>query len=192
MLSKDGMVKVAEAMGNGGIAKGHIDLKLRCWLQQPGVSKDVGACYIFPPLGGYIQHESGCDPQQYGSHTAGRPSLFDDGNPAYGTRVAHDPKHRTKWLIQFAPKAADRVWIATPDDATLASDECLWRSVREPTASDSEDDQSEAATSIDFSPDDEEDEWKKSKRYKRGERQFNLRQRFRHWVQDGQKAGVVV
>ena len=192
LLSKDGMVKVAEAMGNGGIAKGHIDLKLRCWLQQPGVSKDVGACYIFPPLGGYIQHESGCDPQQYGSHTAGRPSLFDDGNPAYGTRVAHDPKHRTKWLIQFAPKAADRVWIATPDDATLASDECLWRSVREPTASDSEDDQSEAATSIDFSPDDEEDEWKKSKRYKRGERQFNLRQRFRHWVQDGQKAGVVV
>ena len=196
LVSKRGMVSISEALSEGKIAKGHIDLELRHWLQKEGVAKTVQASHIVPPLGGYIQHESGCDPSQFGSHTAGRPSQFDEGTSAHGTRVCHDPKHRTKSLVVFAPRNGERVWHETPSDARLASDEFLWRSLGEPTASDSEE-ESESPTSIPFTPttDDEDEDkaaWKSSKRFKRAERQFLMRQKFRVWVKDGEQAGVVM
>ena len=186
MLSKAGFIKVSEGFTSGAIARGHIDISLKHWLQSPGVAQSFPCCYVFPPMGGYTQHESGCDPRAFGVGTAGRPSAFETHSPAVGTRQATDPKNRAKWLIQWRPKTGDRIWTACPSDAELVTEKYLWKSVREPTASDDKGDD-DAAVSVS----DEDKQRMESKRFKRTQRQHVMRDTYRHWVDDMEEAGVV-
>ena len=118
------------------IKRGHIDLVLKAWLQTDGTAQRVGACYTYPQMGGYHAHASGCDPKNFGEDKGGRPSAWKGENPASGTRVASDPKHRGKYLIQWRGNVlAHRVWLDCPSDKELVEPRWKWKSIREPTAS---------------------------------------------------------
>ena len=115
MLSREGFKAVAGAMMDNHIKRGHIDLVLKHWLQTDGTAQRVGACYTYPQMGGYHAHASGCDPKNFGEDKGGRPSAWQGENPASGTRVASDPKHRGKYLIQWRGNVlAHRVWLECP------------------------------------------------------------------------------
>ena len=191
MLSKEGMVSLSHGINSGSIERGHIDLVLREWLVLQGVAEDVQCCYIYPSLGGFTQHVSGCDTKRFGAHTAGRPSAFGSGeNPANGTRQSSDPKFRGKYLIQWRPKPRDRVWVPCPTDEQLVEPGYKWKSFREPTASETTDpnfvQQEDQATHENV----DETQNKRSKRSKRAQRQFEKRDKYRVWADTIEEVGL--
>ena len=144
------------------IQRGHIDLVLKAWLQTPGVAEKLACCYDYPPMGGFTQHTSGCDPRQFGEHTAGRPSAFETDNPAVGTRQASDPKCRGKYFIQWRKISAERIWEACPTDEELVQPKYRWKSIKEPTASEHQEQ---------ASGEEEDKERKRTKRHRRAQHQ---------------------
>ena len=190
MCSKTGILHIFNGMHQRRIERGHIDLELKYWLQSSTVAKDVEACYTYPQMGGYFRHESGCDPANFSEKKGGRPSAWETDSPASGTRKESDPKRRSKYLIQWREKKAERQWEPLPDDAELLSDEYKWRSIREPTASERDD-----AGPIRYkSPFDAEEVPKapppRSKRMRRGKRQVEMRDKMRVWVDSYEQASV--
>ena len=139
MLTKKGAASVAQAMAAGKVVRGHIDLVLLDWLRTEGEATNAGACFIYPSIGSYFAHPSGCDPKGFGEAQGGRPSGFTTKDPAQGTRLQHDLKQRGKYLVQWlgtGDKARERNWIKFPVDSELHSDAYRWKSFwREPTAS---------------------------------------------------------
>ena len=152
-------------------------------------------------MGGYTAHESGCDPFNFGAATGGRDSNWAKEKPAHGTRVATDPKQRGKWLIQWAEQSRHRVWKPCPSDQELVQPKYLWKSIREPTASDPRGEptasdpsgipqgsQQQEATEDTEKP---EDAPPRSKRSKRAQRQVEMRDKYRHWTELAEEAAVV-
>ena len=141
MLSKRGAAKIEVAMRSEAIERDHIDLALAWWLRRPHIAEKAGACYIYPPLGAYYHHASGCDPKNFGEDKGGRPDGWSGKlNPAKGTRRSTDQSNRKKWVIQWqgtGNKNMDRTWIEFPKDDVLHSPEYRWLTYkeREPTAS---------------------------------------------------------
>ena len=140
MLSKRGAHHIECAMRSGAIARDHIDLALVWWLRRPMIAEKAGACYIYPPLGAYFEHASGCDPKNFGEDKGGRPDGWSGAlNPARGTRKSTDQSHRTKYVVQWkgtGKKNMERTWIEFPKDEVLHSPEYLWLTYKEePTAS---------------------------------------------------------
>ena len=66
LLTRFGMEAIAHAKRRGLLERGHIDLKLQQWLQETGEAERCRACYLYPPIGSYTEHESGCDPKNLG------------------------------------------------------------------------------------------------------------------------------
>ena len=140
MLTQRGAGHIADGMHTNKILRDHIDLALAWWLRRPYVAERTKACYLYPPIGSYGAHISGCDPENFGEAAGGRPAGWDGKlNPARGTRVETDSKYRSKWLIQWQGTGKDhkgRTWIAFPQDHVLHSQQYKWRTFREePTAS---------------------------------------------------------
>ena len=189
MTSKRGMLAVFNGMHDGEIERGHIDLSLKHWLSKGTVAERVGACYTYPQMGGYFQHESGCDPVNFSAAKGGRPSAWDSEAPASGTRQSSDPKQRGKYLIQWREPASQRVWLPLPKDADLILDDYKWKSVSEPTATvKDEGARPKTDAQLWLGDEPEEDASPRSKRSKRGERQYNLRNRKRVWVESFDEA----
>ena len=101
-------------------------------------------------------------PRQFGEHTAGRPSAFETDNPAVGTRQASDPKCRGKYFIQWRKISAERIWEACPTDEELVQPKYRWKSIREPTASEHQEQ---------ASGEEEDKERKRTKRHRRAQHQ---------------------
>ena len=102
MLTKRGAHHIEVGMRTGQIERDHIDLALAWWLRRPTVAARAGACYIYPPMGAYFAHPSGCDPKNFGADKGGRPHGWDGNlNPARGTRKSTDQNDRAKWIIQW-------------------------------------------------------------------------------------------
>ena len=99
LATKFAMIQLGNAVADGKFKDGHVDLRFKEFLSTPGIAKKMNACYCFPTMGSFKRHISGCDPT-YGEGTQGRPSGFQTDSPAHGTKISHDPKGRTKWLIQ--------------------------------------------------------------------------------------------
>ena len=194
MLSKEGFAHMGQAMTHDEIKRGHLDLVFKEWLLTGSTAQKVGACYIYPQMGGYWRHVSGCDPTNHGEATGGRPSAWDFENPASGTRVGSDPKHRGKWLIQWrGPNPADRQWVTCPSDKELVKPEWIWKSIRDPTAIEQQslppqDIQQEVKED---EPEEQKTPAPRSKRSKRAQRQFNKREMYRVWVDTVEEAAVV-
>ena len=55
MLSKEGFIQLSEAFSEGEIERGHIDLVLKAWLASGNTAQRVGACYVYPQMGGYTR-----------------------------------------------------------------------------------------------------------------------------------------
>ena len=83
----------------GPMAPRHFDLALKDFLSNPQVNSAAKACYIFPPVGNYTTHVSGCD--KYFSTGAGRPSCWRESWTCPGTRVEEDPQQRDKFFMAW-------------------------------------------------------------------------------------------
>ena len=136
-ITKKGAQSIANAMVHRKVERGHIDLRLLDWLRAEGEATAAKACYLYPAVGSYYAHPSGCDPKNFGEDQGGRPSGWELKKAAQGTRVASDENKRQKWMIQWlgAPIKTARSWEAFEDDNTLHSEQFLWKSFKgEPTA----------------------------------------------------------
>ena len=141
-LSKNGARRVLTAMEDGRCRRRHVDLALLEWLQLPGEAELAGACYIYPSVGAFFAHVSGCDPKNYGEKQGGRPAGFIYKSASKGTRVKHDDdkNHREKYIVQWKAEASktERTWIPFESEEILHGEEYPWKSFKpdEPTAAD--------------------------------------------------------
>ena len=175
MMTKKGAMELRMAMVSGKIKRGHIDLELLRWLRQKDVAADLKACYIFPSVGGFFQHPSGCDPKRFPEDSEGRPAGFTKKSSSRGTRVSDDTAgHRAKYIAQWGAcsDGRQRIFIPFPSDADLHSPKYRWTSYREdePTAS-----------SKQGSPVNPPKEWL-TQRGQRLKRQFEAREKLRTLV----------
>ena len=141
MINRRGAQTVAQAMEENKIQRGHIDLELLKWLRSPNEAKLARASYIYPSVGSFFQHPSGCDPKNFGEEQGGRPAGWNLKSASKGTRTHHDDKgQRSKWILQWSPECGgkrERVWVPMPPDSELHSENFWWKSYKEeePTAS---------------------------------------------------------
>ena len=77
----------------------HYDLALKGFLCDPQINEYARACYIFPPVGNYTQHTSGCDPNF--STGSGRPNCWGEDWCCPGTTVQEDPQRRPKIFMTW-------------------------------------------------------------------------------------------
>ena len=135
---------------------------------------------MYPSMGGYHSHASGCDPENFGEDKGGRPSAWAKENPASGTRVADDPKQRSKFLIQWREGgSAHRLWLPAPTDQELVTTKYRWYSIREPTASGTSSSSQQVVKEETETEDKSESPGPpRSKRYNRAQRQHNVREVF--------------
>ena len=69
----------------------HFDVVLQRFLDDPGRTDEIRASYVYPSMGSYAEHESGCDPQ-----VGVRASEWDASYVAEGTRGR-------RYLCKFGP-----------------------------------------------------------------------------------------
>ena len=140
-VSKKGGEVIKEAFDAGKVPRGHIDLKLAEWLRRGEEAYRARACWIYPAVGSYYEHESECDPKQFG-YGKTRAAGWALKSASQGTRISDDfdKGMRSKWLIQWSGgDRAKRLWYPFPKDSVLHSKAYEWKSYREeePTASSS-------------------------------------------------------
>ena len=97
---------------------------------------------------------------------------------------ASDPKHRCRYFIQWRGNVlAHRVWLECPSDKELVEPKWKWKSIREPTASEpggsTQDIKQEAKEE---EAEEQETPAPRSKRSTRAQRQFEMRETYRVWV----------
>ena len=96
-------------MYSGSIWPGHFDCELKKFLKGHWAIANFKYCYVFPPIGNYTTHPSGCDPK---FAETGRPSCWNCPWVCQGTRRAEDVHDREKFLVKFTLNGhAD--WITT-------------------------------------------------------------------------------
>ncbi len=116
-LTVRGGKTLADAMADGRVERGHIDVSLKNFFLKE--ARTARASYIIPPIGGSIDHESACDPQKYGDGKR-RPSIWQCDWLAQGTRRSEDRKNREKWLALPVEKGqAQYICKADVDDDTV-------------------------------------------------------------------------
>ena len=101
-VSYTGAEVMWSAMDTGKFTPGHFDARLKKWLYQslPPGQDELAFGYLFPPMGNYAQHA--CSVDKYMEKQGGPPSFWYYNRVCPGTRVADDPKGRTKWWCRFS------------------------------------------------------------------------------------------
>ena len=89
-----------DASRGGPMQPWHFDLAVKSFLMKPEVNQVARACCIFPPVGNYTQHLSGCDPKL--AVGEGRPNCWREAWVYPGTRVSEDPRSRAKRFMAWA------------------------------------------------------------------------------------------
>ena len=85
---------------------GHWDVQLLEFLRTDLARECFQYCYVYPPIGNYYEHPSGCDKKL----KDGRPACWNEKWVCPGTRKAQDPDRREKYLARLTRKGnAD--WI---------------------------------------------------------------------------------
>ena len=85
----------------GGMRPWHFDLALKQFLAPAENNERVKACYIFPPVGNYTTHVSGCDTRNFGAGTSGRPNCWQEEWSCPGTTLDEDPQRRPKRFLRW-------------------------------------------------------------------------------------------
>ena len=117
LLGDDG--KVVHGTEDSVMKPGHFDVSLKAFLLEHGRDKGDAAipyCYIYPPMGNYTTHPSGCDMSF--AEGEGRPSCWEEKWCCLGTKKSHDPKNREKYFAQLTYKG-EPVWIGKFDVGLL-------------------------------------------------------------------------
>ena len=126
--------KVTPSTKERPMTPGHFDVQLKEYLMSHGrTSEDpVKYCYIFPPIGNYSTHPSGCDPNY--SKGEGRPSCWLEKWCCQGTRKSQDRQKRDKYMCQLTRKG-EPTWIGIVDveeDGAKLNWKSLWCDPQEP------------------------------------------------------------
>ena len=182
MLSKKGCIELSKGFAEGQIERGDIDLAFVAWLTKPNIAQRVGACYVYPPMGGYYQQASECDATHFKEDKGGRRSAWTTSTN--GTRVSTDPHSRVKWLVQWTPGGHScRKWLWCPPESFLLNSFWKWRSCREPTASDPSVTEQETSEETKGETQKEEEETASRSQGSKGtQRQMKRLDKFRVWV----------
>ena len=105
MVTQDGAdsmdAQLNKGPAGGGMRPWHFDLALKGWLQSAAASDKAGACYVFPPVGNYTTHISGCDVKSFGAGSGGRPNCWQEQWSCPGTTVDEDPQKRPKRFLRW-------------------------------------------------------------------------------------------
>lgn len=95
-LNKTAARQIFLLFSGGGLWKpGHIDMELLKYCRDHRFSKGKAA-YLWPPIGSFRQHESGCCPSE-----GQRASWWKYSWTAQGTRPSHEPQARPKQIYRF-------------------------------------------------------------------------------------------
>jgi hypothetical protein len=112
------MLQSAFESGDFPARSGHWDCDLKTWLVRR--QADVGGGYIYPPLGHFAPHPSGCD-ERYKKE---RPASWGTSWVCPGTSRSEDPANRQKWLCGWTANARTAWLSPLQDDAS----DIRWRS----------------------------------------------------------------
>jgi hypothetical protein len=99
---------VSEAISRQQIACTHFDLQLLKFVIEHGSGK---FSYIFPPVGNYSMHVSGCE-KMYAEEA--RPTCWSARWCCPGTRRSQDPQKRDKYVC-FPKKSGNPDWLSLVD-----------------------------------------------------------------------------
>ena len=87
----------------------HFDVWLRDQLvHEQAVAERMGACYVWPSIGGFDEHVSGCDPKQLASTGGVRESDWNKSWSQEGVRPTCR-QHNQRWLCPF--QASGVTWL---------------------------------------------------------------------------------
>ena len=139
MMTPTGAAAIAAQMAkdagksNAAMSPYHFDLCLKAMLAPADSNRRARACYVFPPLGNYTQHISGCDPKF--ARGEGRPNCWREGWACPGTTVEEDPQRREKRFLAWKGAAGhEDVGSATVDESVAGHIEWLswWQGEGDP------------------------------------------------------------
>lgn len=116
-----GARRLSAAFSGGALRRHHFDCSLLNWLKKDDQGQEF-SCYLYPPLGNYKQHISGCE-KNFSSKP--RPSCWDTQWVCPGTRRADDPKKRDKWLACHTTEGHPK-WLGKVD-LEKEFDDLEWR-----------------------------------------------------------------
>lgn len=104
----------------------HIDLILKKMLNQSWQSSDeLGACYVVPPVGSFIEHESGCSKDRDTSRIQG---MWDQPWCQEGTRKRTDEQQHRR--LAFFTTSGDMRYLT--DEILLPQNAMAYRWLTEP------------------------------------------------------------
>lgn len=112
---------VSDAISKKQIACTHFDLQLLKFVMEHGRQK---FSYIFPPIGNYSMHVSGCE-KMYAEEP--RPSCWTAKWVCPGTRRGQDPQKRGKYIC-FPKKTGNPDWLSLVD-LEKEFDSLCWKSL---------------------------------------------------------------
>ena len=119
-FSVKGADVASEAIRTNKITANHFDIELHRFVLEHG-SKLFS--YVFPPLGNYSSHVSGCEPEY---RDTARPSCWDTKWVCPGTRRSQDTQKRDKYLA-FPKKKGNPDWLSLID-LDKEYDDLAWKS----------------------------------------------------------------
>jgi hypothetical protein len=123
-LSVPGAEVLAGAMASGLLPMTHFDCTLLRWLRgvQPSVLR---CCYMLPPMGNYVAHQSGCE-KAFSGEASVRPSCWKETWCCPGTRISEDPQSRDKWLCAFTSSGPPGWLSKLPNLDTMRDTDVQW------------------------------------------------------------------
>ena len=189
-VSAEGARKLLSLMASGKLQKGHADLTLREYMEHHG--KEFQACYVWPSVGHYQSHVSGCEQGLGWRQNDWKKSWIMEGtrkNPGLLTEWPVVNEHR--YLVHFRNKGNPEyiVQVELPEPAGL---ELRWLSYDDTEALDDTEEGPLTSPREGEEPAGGKGEGKVSRRQKRQRRQQNMLPKFRNWTATWQEVFLVM
>ena len=130
-VSKEGAMKLMKCMELGDFKPMHFDI----WLKQKLYDKehDLQGCYVYPAVGGFDEHLSGCDPKGAGPGGV-RESLWDQKNQVGGVRISPDNKHhKDRMVCAFLSKKGHADYGVKVEFGDDTDSSLTWKTLRPPS-----------------------------------------------------------
>ena len=136
-VSKEGAAAMLRSMETGHLEKGHWDIVVRNWLVKQNFQnpKVMGGCFVWPTVGSFQGHQSGCCPDVGFRGERWTDTCIQEGVRPFKPDHRHrwlacwpsDEKGGAEWLEQICFDSRDNVWITQlPPDRWWSTDSS-WR-----------------------------------------------------------------
>ena len=187
-VSSNGARKLLSLMASGKLPKGHADLVLREYMEHN--SREFKACYLYPSVGHYQSHVSGCEQGLGWRQNDWKKSWIMEGTRKSPGLLQDWPlvnEHR--YLVHFrdggVPSWIAQVVLPEPADATLR-----WLSYDDTEAMDSDEEGPLTSPREVEEAFRDKGEGKGSRRQKRQRRRNDMLRKFRNWVSAWQEVAL--